>query len=343
MKVVLTLLVRDEEDIVESCIRYHLERGIDLVLATDHRSVDGTTEILRRYERDGVLRLWREDGETLEQAAWVTRMARIAATEHGADWVVNCDADEFWWPRHGTIHEILAAVSPRYGAVRGMWRHFVPRTAEDGPFQERMIVRRRPSSDFADPYHAQMKVAHRGCADVVVSKGNHDAEGTGLRLIREWFPFEVLHFPIRTAAQLERKYRITAEAERRRDDPRVARHVRATVSRMHEEGAAAVHRTLAVDDDQLRAGLADGSLVLDTRVRDALREIAAARPLAPAPPPSLADDADLAEDLQAALVHDSQVILYRRIELDERRASAVADAGPLIVRAVRRLRRVATG
>ena len=53
MKLVLTLLVRDEADIVESCIRYHLERGVDLVLATDHRSVDGTTDILRGYERDG--------------------------------------------------------------------------------------------------------------------------------------------------------------------------------------------------------------------------------------------------------------------------------------------------
>ena len=68
----------------------------------------------------------------------------------------------------------------------------------------RMVVRRRPSPDLADPFHAQVKVVHRGVPDVVVSKGNHDAEGSGLRLIREWFPFEVLHFPIRSRAQLER-------------------------------------------------------------------------------------------------------------------------------------------
>lgn len=338
MKIVLTLLVRDEADIVDSCIRYHLERGVDLVLATDHRSVDGTTDILRRYERDGALRLLREDGETLEQAAWVTRMARLAATEHGADWVINCDADEFWWPRRGTIREILAAVPGRYGAVRGLWRHFVLRPDGDGAFHERMTVRRRPSDDFADPYHAGLKVAHRASPDVVVSKGNHDAEGPGLLLLREWFPFEVLHFPIRTAAQLERKYRITAEAELQRDDPRVARHVRATVSRMREEGGDAVHRSLLVDDVRLQSGLADGSLVVDTRLRDALREIEAGHGLPAVVPPSRADDADLVEDVQVALLHDSQVILGQRLEQAERRVAALEHRGGYVSRVLGRSR-----
>ncbi len=335
MKLVLTLLVRDEADIVESCIRYHLERGVDLVLATDHRSVDGTTDILRGYERDGMLRLLREDGETLEQAAWVTRMARLAATEHGADWVINCDADEFWWPRRGTIREILAAVPPRYGAVRGLWRHFVLRPEGHDAFQERMVVRRRPSGDFADPYHAGLKVVHRGSPDVVVSKGNHDAEGRGLLLIREWFPFEVLHFPIRTAAQLERKYRITAEAELQRDDPRVARHVRATVSRMRDEGADAVHRSLLVDDAQRQRGLADGSLALDTRLRDAHRALEEGRALPPVSAPSLADDADLVEDIQVAMLHDSQIVLERHLEQAERRVAVLERRGAYAPRAFR--------
>src|SRR6266571_7502361 len=99
MKLVLTVLARDEADIVDDQIRFHLNAGVDFVIATDNRSQDGTTEILESYARDGQLHLIREDGEYLRQADWVTRMARMAATDFGADWVISSDADEFWWPR----------------------------------------------------------------------------------------------------------------------------------------------------------------------------------------------------------------------------------------------------
>ena len=109
MKVVMTLLVRDEADIVDEQIAFHLDAGVDFVIATDNRSQDGTTEILERYEREGRLHLIRESGEDLRQSEWVTRMARLAATDFGADWVLNTDADEFWWPQGGGLGEVLAA------------------------------------------------------------------------------------------------------------------------------------------------------------------------------------------------------------------------------------------
>ena len=46
MKLVMTLLARDEADIVESWLAFHLNAGAAFVVATDNRSQDATTEIL---------------------------------------------------------------------------------------------------------------------------------------------------------------------------------------------------------------------------------------------------------------------------------------------------------
>ena len=69
MKIVLTLLVRDEADIVDAQIAYHLSAGVDFVVATDNRSADGTTEILERYASEGVLQLVRSPATTCARAS----------------------------------------------------------------------------------------------------------------------------------------------------------------------------------------------------------------------------------------------------------------------------------
>ena len=113
MTLVMTLLARDEIDVVDSWLSFHLNAGVDVVIATDNRSQDGTTEVLEQYARSGEDHLKREPGEDLRQDEWVTRMARLAATQFGADWVINSDADEFWWPRGASLPEVLDAVPER--------------------------------------------------------------------------------------------------------------------------------------------------------------------------------------------------------------------------------------
>src|SRR3989475_4145738 len=89
MKLVMTLRARDEADVVDAQIAFHLNAGVDFVVATDHRSEDGTTQILESYARTGHLHLIREEGEEMQEGEWATRMARLAAGEFGADWVIH--------------------------------------------------------------------------------------------------------------------------------------------------------------------------------------------------------------------------------------------------------------
>src|SRR5436190_2429215 len=85
MKLVMTLKVRDEEDVLESNLRYHLAQGIDFFIVTDNGSVDRAPQILRRYQEAGVLHVIEEPARDFEHRgrAWVTRMAQMAASDFG--------------------------------------------------------------------------------------------------------------------------------------------------------------------------------------------------------------------------------------------------------------------
>lgn len=262
-----TLVVRDEADIVGAQIDYHLKAGVDFVLATDHDSRDGTTEILASYERNGVLRLFREQGE-MRESVWRSRMARLAATEHGADWVINTDADEFWMPRRGTLKEALAAVPREFGVVWAITRHFLPRPGNMESFSERMTVRlsaTAPLNDPTSPYRPHAKAAHRADPEIVVLFGSHDVV-TRLVPLRGWYPVDVLHFPFRTREQYERK-----GVRRAHGDKPLGQYVKAFEA--SERGRVEdFFDSLTVDDETLAAGRRAGSLAVDTRLRDALRE-----------------------------------------------------------------------
>jgi hypothetical protein len=336
MKLVLTLLARDEADIVDAQIAFHLHAGVDFVVATDNRSQDGTAEILERYERAGLLLLLREEGDDMRQDEWVTRMARLAAAELGADWVINADADEFWWPRSGSLKDVLSAVPKRYGVVRGCWRHFLPRPWTDPFFAERMTVRLCAPAhpgDKATIFHAHQKVAHRADPEVSIEPGNHDARSPRLAPLRGWHPLEVLHFSLRSSEQLGRKA------------------VRDWVGWTQNPYGPTLHQELAyeaqkagrldeyygsfvVSHEALARGLVDGSLALDTRLRDALRAISTpgeerrfvlpedGRARLSFPQPGVADDAVYASEAAVLADIDGVVRAEHRVDvLEERLAS----------------------
>ena len=259
MRLVMTLLARDEEDVVDAQVAFHLHAGVDFVVAIDNASSDGTTEILERYERAGVLRLIREPADDMRQDAWVTGMARLAATDHGADWVINSDADEFWWPRGGSLKDVLATVPDRFGVVRGCWRHFLPGPDEGAFFAERMTVRLATPAGPGDKetiFHAHQKVAHRAHAAVEIERGNHNAEAPGLEPLRAWHPIEVMHFSFRSLAQLERK----ARGGWLRSPGYEATGHRLLLDEAFRSGTLAAHyASFAVDDEALARGLAEGT------------------------------------------------------------------------------------
>src|ERR671936_535134 len=336
MKLVMTLLARDEADIVDAQLKFHLNAGVDFVIATDNLSQDGTTEILESAARDGHLHLIREDSEYLRQADWITRMGRLAATEFGADWVLHSDADEFWWPRGEALKDVLASIPERYGIVRALLRHFVPRPDDGSSFAERMVVRVSASAPINDPrslFRPNLKVIHRSDPNVTVSIGTQRLIDSPLVPLRGWYPVEFFHFPVRSLEQCERKYAHQQTAPGQTPSPYYDR-----VRTFLDEGRIGeFYDSLVVDDEALERGLQDGSLVIDTRLRDALRALREGEELT-FPKPTVVDEAAYAVDV-AALGEADVVRLQRRLDTLEQRLVTI-ERRP-IVRVERKLRRVA--
>jgi hypothetical protein len=269
---VMTLLVRDEMDIVQANLEFHLAQGVDFVVATDNGSVDGTLDLLRQYEQAGVLRVIQEPVGGYYQSEWVTRMARLAATDHGADWVINNDADELWWPVTGDLASTLAAVPAGTDVVQAQRWNFVTRPDDERSFAERMTVRHATSVNPEEGRPLQPKACHRGHPEVSVLQGNHDVDWPGRGATVADGHIEILHFPVRSYDQLERKILNGGVAYERSDLPEgLGLRWRHLLGRHRAGEFDEAFARFVWDDAAVAAGLASGELVEDTRARDLLR------------------------------------------------------------------------
>ena len=205
MKLVMTLLVRDESDIIAANIDFHRAMGVDYFIATDNLSNDDTAAILRQYEREGILHYIHEPTDDYAQHRWVTRMAQMAATRFSADWVINNDADEFWWPERGDLKSTLATMNTAVEAVSATRRNFVPVAMGAGAFfiDAMTICETHSLNALGQPLPE--KVCHRAHADIEVAQGNHSAGRGAVSLASIAGEISIMHFPLRSYEQFENK------------------------------------------------------------------------------------------------------------------------------------------
>lgn len=237
--------VRDEADLLREWVEHHAAGGVDLFLVTDHRSVDGTSELLAELSGRYELHVARRDGPIAEQERWMTEMAVLARERHGADWVVLSDADEFWLPHQGSLRETVGEASarvllcertnmlpdrvavegPGYRFFHNIWRvarpfpAHPPRPDPDEPLDWPLFLRRLPPKALCAAAGLE-----RVCA------GNHDVvhEETA----REPAAIEVLHYPVRRWAEFLSQ--TVGHGEALAGDPAVSPHTGWHQRRLYE-------------------------------------------------------------------------------------------------------------
>jgi hypothetical protein len=212
-------VVRDEADIIEATVSRML-RQVDHVLVADNRSVDGTGEILRSFDRVTVV----VDPDPnfyvdFQQARRTTALASLAG-QRGADWVVPFDADEVWVARDGRrLGDVLDGVPDDILVARAeMVNHVLTDRDPPGSDPPARMVYRRPE------YHFMPKAACRPGPGLWIVKGNHDAKYRGVDTPRHADGLLLVHhYPVRSAEQFVRKIRYLTNGsfERTSGDRRV--------------------------------------------------------------------------------------------------------------------------
>ncbi|MBP8918160.1 MAG: glycosyltransferase family 2 protein [Micropruina sp.] len=212
MKLVMTLLVRDEADIVAAVVEHHLAQGVDLIIATDNGSLDGTRDILARYQSSGRLELHDYVVHDKKQGALVSAMASRAYSVHHADWVINVDADEFFLPidRTITLRQALERTPKEVGSFTVPVINMTGHAARFGSGLDRLIWRdHRPADTLFRTAglhaHPTDNAVHVGFADVSVSQGNHFVNMPSAGRPAPQNDIEVLHFPWRSWRQFGTK------------------------------------------------------------------------------------------------------------------------------------------
>lgn len=215
--VVMTLMIRDEIDIIEAWLQYHLAQEIDQFIITDNDSNDGTLEILQRYAADHTnVDLRSYEPHDKRQHAVVTEMARSAANDYGADWVLNSDADEFWV---ATGEPIGAAVRRLPGSGESFpvpVFNMMSAPLESGfDLRQSVYQDRRSEAQLAAVglhAHPTQNLIHRGSPDVEVAQGNHFTDLPQAEHLPEDVDIRVFHYPMRSWEQYSWRVQATGLA-----------------------------------------------------------------------------------------------------------------------------------
>jgi hypothetical protein len=273
MRLVMTLLVRDEEDVLRENIEFHRAQGVDFFIVTDNKSEDTTPDIIREYEQLGIARYIFEGDDDYNQTAWVTRMARMAATEFSADWVINNDADEFWWPRGGDLKSTFAAIRTEANVVVAPRHDFVALNDASGDFYRDMIYRKKVSLNTQGK-PLPPKVAHRGDPQAVVEQGNHWVElADDMQAIDGLI--DIFHFPLRSYTQFTNKIIKGGQAYQRNQsgDENMGRTWKKLYEQYQQDGLVDYYRNETCSPQQITQELNSGALISDHRLADYLDEI----------------------------------------------------------------------
>lgn len=198
IKLIMTLVVKDEQDILEKNIRFHKEMGVDGFIVVNHKSTDKTAEILEKLQKEGiVLDILYKDSKTHLHHKWVNEMVHLAKHKYKADWVINADADEFYYSKDLNLKKSIYKYSKL--GINALWidsTMVFPSDVENfyenkywdvkhpTPFEcEKLNIQEDEKFEYFQRQIVCPKVIHSTKGFISVADGNHQVEMFGLKQV----------------------------------------------------------------------------------------------------------------------------------------------------------------
>lgn len=292
MKLVMTMVVRDEADIIEKNIKFHLEQGVNHFLVMDNASVDGTRDILEDLRRQNPITVIDEPGRDHSQSRWMTRLAKMAYEYLDADWVIPNDADEFWWNAGCPLQDAVRDQEKRETAVQlnckrynmisdfelegsqKWWEHLVFRAVHPDPIPIDLAIdhdRKRAVPHFYCDLPGKVLLRADGIKSI--SQGNHTAEYAADHVARDC-EIVIYHFPVRSVDQfISKSCNGGAAYERNTELPkRVGWHKRRWFWLYNQYGIEAALEDALPSPDRLHQDLMLGKLIEDKSMVEPLSD-----------------------------------------------------------------------
>lgn len=221
-RIVLITVPYDQVDIVADFLDWHLDLGIDFILALDGGSTDGTRDVLEQYTKTGRVVWLPLPDRDMTRYPIADELAAMARDRYQADWIIYADVDEFVCTRGRSLSAVLADADRE-----GVTLLDIPRRTMTGPMIppgrratevltlriDRTVVptaEQQISWDFPVPFvflEVGGHLAIRASAIGTIAMGVHAAATTwGKSATSDLY---ILHYAIRGYAELQQKVQNT--------------------------------------------------------------------------------------------------------------------------------------
>lgn len=296
VKVAMALRAGADQEVFAANLAFHLRAGIDVIVVWADAS-EHAASLAEGLQLDERVRLAPSTASASSTAA-----RRWTADEVAADWLIESESHEFWWPRFSSIHDALAAVPPGFNAAQAVVRTLFA-TAAEGPFEERVTMRLSPRAPSLDEHWQPLRRFAVRTDAIWSDPADYD-------VLWGYYPFEVLRL-----------------AENGRADP-------------SEETRRALELGVLLPDDRLQNVLRRlRTTPPEPSAFSSIGEPLAFPSPTPAEDAVFALEAAVLDDLELSLARQQLDVISRRLATIERSRLLRAEAGLRRVRHWRRRKR----